>query len=55
MQTIDYKEYEIFVFQKTLRTKLISVHHKTLYQFFECSSVEKAIKYIDTLTQLKGN
>lgn len=55
MQTIDYKDYEIFVFQKTKRTKLISVHHKTLYQFFDCSSVEKAMQYIDTLMQLKGN
>ena len=55
MQTINYKDYEIFVFQKTKRTKMISVHHKTLDQFFNCSSVEKAMQYIDTLMQLKGN
>jgi hypothetical protein len=54
VQTIDYKDYEIFVFQKTKRTKMISVHHKTLHQFFDCSSVEKAMQYIDTLMQLKG-
>jgi len=57
MQTIDYKDYEIFVFQKTKRKQIITVHHKTINQFFDCSSIQKAMNYIDILMQLnnKGN
>jgi len=53
MQTIDYKDYEIYVFQKTPKKKLISVHHKTMDQFFDTTSIEKAMQYIDILMQLK--
>jgi hypothetical protein len=57
MQTIDYKDYEIFVFQKTNRKQIITVHHKSMVQFFSCSSIQKAMNYIDVLMQLnpKGN